>query len=78
MKGAGLFVISFLCFFYSQAKQIEVCDSCDIKSISEAIEQAEDGDEILVKSGVYNEHGILVNKSVSIHGEGLPLVDGEF
>lgn len=78
MRAAGLFVILFLSFFYGQGKQIEVCDSCDTNSISEALEKAEDGDEILVKSGVYKEHGILVNKSVTIRGEGLPLVDGEF
>lgn len=78
MRAAGLFVILFLSFFYGQGKQIEVCDSCDTNSIREALEKAEDGDEILVKSGVYKEHGILVNKSVTIRGEGLPLVDGEF
>ena len=77
MRAARLFIILFLCSFLSHGKQIEVCGSCPITSISEAIVQAEDGDEILVKSGVYKEHGILVNKSVSIHGEGLPLVDGE-
>lgn len=78
MRAAGLFVILFLCSFISHGKQIEVCGSCPITSISEAIEQAENGDEILVKSGVYKEHGILVDKSVSIRGEGLALIDGEF
>ena len=78
MRAAGLFVILFMCFVHSHGKQIEVCASCDTNSIGEAIEKAEDGDEILVRSGVYKEHGILVNKSVTIRGEGLPLVDGEF
>lgn len=78
MRLAGLFIILFLCCFSSHGKQIEVCGSCDITSISEAIELAVDGDEILVKSGVYKEHGILVDKSVKILGEGKALVDGEF
>lgn len=78
MRLAGLFIILVLCSFISHGKQIEVCGSCDIRSISEAIEQAVDGDEILVKSGVYKEHGILVDKSVKILGDGKALVDGEF
>jgi nitrous oxidase accessory protein len=78
MKEIGLFIVSLLCFSLSYGKQIEVCGSCEVTSISQAIEQAEDGDEILIKSGTYKEHSILVNKSVKIQGEGLPLIDGEF
>ena len=38
-------------------KQIEVCASCDVNTIKEAIELAEDGDEILIRSGTYKEPG---------------------
>jgi nitrous oxidase accessory protein len=60
------------------AKQIEVCTTCKISTIKEAISIAVDGDEIIIKSGTYKEHGvILINKSVKIRGVGNPIIDGE-
>lgn len=60
------------------AKQIEVCASCETVTIKDAIAIAEDGDEIIIKSGIYKEHGvILINKSVLIRGVGNPIIDGE-
>lgn len=59
------------------AKTITVCESCEVKTISKALELAEDGDTILVKPGIYREANIKVTKSVSIIGEGLPTIDGE-
>lgn len=60
------------------AKQIEVCSACEIKTIKEAISLAEDGDEIIIKAGIYKEHGvILINKSVKIIGIDYPVIDGE-
>ncbi|SNR73238.1 nitrous oxide reductase family maturation protein NosD [Lutibacter flavus] len=69
----------FFLFFISvlQAKQIEVCESCAIKSIKDAIEIAEKGDEILIKTGLYKEHDIIVSKSVVIIGEKGVILDGE-
>ncbi len=67
-----LFFISFV-----QAKQIEVCESCSIKSIREALEIAENGDEVLIKTGLYKEHGLIVNKSVVLKGEKGAVIDGE-
>ena len=43
------------------AKQIEVCSTCTIKTIKEAIEIAEDGDEIYLKKGIYKENNIIIN-----------------
>lgn len=40
----------------------------DFKTITEALEKAEDGAEIIVKAGEYNEH-FVVSKKVSIIGE---------
>ncbi len=59
------------------AEQIDVCSTCEITSIKEAISMAQAGDEIIIQSGVYKEHGILVDKSIKIIGVGLPTVDGE-
>ncbi len=59
-----------------QAKKIEVCKTCAISTIKEAMEIAVDGDEIFIKKGVYKENNIEVNKSVSIIGEKGTIVDG--
>jgi len=66
-----LFSISFL-----QAKQIEVCASCEISTIKKAIETAEDGDEIFIRKGVYQENDIEVNKAITIYGEEGTIIDG--
>jgi len=78
MRNIYLFLLLSLVISKSFAKQIEVCASCEIKTIKAAIEKAEDGDVIIIKSGIYKEHGvILINKSVKIIGEGNPIIDGE-
>ena len=59
------------------AKQIEVCSTCTIKTIKEAIEIAEDGDEIYLKKGIYKENNIIINKSISLIGEEGVVIDGE-
>ena len=59
------------------AKQIEVCSTCAIKTIKEAIEIAEDGDEIYLKKGIYKENNIIINKSISLIGEEGVVIDGE-
>jgi len=79
MRRIYCFIIFFLSISSLFAKQIEVCSTCDTKTIKEAILIANDGDEIIIKSGVYKEHGvILINKSVKIKGVGNPVIDGEF
>ena len=69
----------FFLFFISalQAKQIEVCESCTIKSIKDAVAIAKNGDEILIKAGLYKEHDIIVNKAVALIGEKGVIIDGE-
>jgi len=72
----------FLLFFFFStltiaAKQIEVCSNCAINTIKEAIEIAEDGDEIYIKKGIYKEKNILINKSISLIGENGTVIDGE-
>jgi nitrous oxidase accessory protein len=61
------------------ANQIEVCSTCTYYTVKEAIENAVDGDQIIIKSGTYKENGIIIiNKSISLKGEGNPIIDGEF
>lgn len=72
--------IFLLIFLFSpvllQAKKIEVCKSCEVTTIKEAIEIAEDGDEIFIRKGIYQENDIEVNKSLIIYGEEGSIIDG--
>lgn len=62
---------------FSQTKTLEVCSSCEYKTINKAVSIAKDGDTVLIKKGVYKETNIQVNKAVSIIGENNPVLDGE-
>lgn len=75
----NLLLTILVLFFCSSlfARQIEVCKTCEVKTIKQALLIAADGDEILVQEGIYKEHGIAVDKSVKIIGVGLPTIDGE-
>ena len=64
-------------FLIGTAKQIEVCGSCDVKTIKDAVEIAEDGDEIYIKKGLYKERDIIINKGISLIGEEGTIIDGE-
>ncbi len=59
------------------AQNIEVCSSCSVSTLSEAIAQAKDFDTILVKKGTYKEHDITISKPLTIIGENYPVIDGE-
>jgi len=59
------------------AATITVCPSCECAGISHAIASANAGDEILIKSGLYQEGNIIVDKPLSLRGEGWPVVDGQ-
>lgn len=48
-----------------------------LSSIGEAVRAAAPGTRILVKPGHYTEPTIVVDRSVTIQGEGFPVVDGE-
>ena len=58
------FLIFFLFFSINlQANTIEVCSTCKVQSIKEAVFIAKDGDTILIKKGIYKETNIIINKS---------------
>ena len=60
------------------AREIEVCKSCEVKSIQSAIDMAEDGDTIRIKSGTYKEQGLtIIDKSLTIIGEDFPVIDAQ-
>ena len=71
------YILVFLFSISIQANTIEVCASCEIKSIKEAVLMAKDGDTILIKKGVYKENKIDVSKAIHIIGIGYPVIDAE-
>jgi len=76
MKNTILLIFFFISLSIS-AQQIEVCEDCEVKTIKEAIELAEPGSEIIIKKGLYKEHDITIDKSVSLIGEEGAVIDGE-
>ncbi|MBT8265418.1 MAG: nitrous oxide reductase family maturation protein NosD [Bacteroidia bacterium] len=77
MTRAFIFLISlFLISTFTFADTIEVCKTCNLSSINEAIALAKDHDTILIKKGTYKEYDILIDKPLSILGEGHPVIDG--
>jgi len=61
----------------ASSKTIFVGGANEIKSISEAVRLATPGDTIIVRKGIYRERNIIIEKSLTIIGEGLPELNGE-
>lgn len=59
------------------SETIIVSKNGKVNSISEAIQLANDNDEIIIEEGTYAEVNIIVNKSIKIIGRNFPVVDGE-
>ena len=76
MKNSLLILLLCVCNL-SSAKELTVCPTCPLSSITEAVEQAVAGDEIRVQAGTYKEHGILINKAISLVADGEVTIDGE-
>lgn len=73
------FFLLFTFFAFSAfAKNIEVCPSCTIKKIQNAIDIAKEGDVIIIKPGTYKENNITITQNnIQIKGIGRPIIDGE-
>ncbi len=74
-----IFIIILLCFsYYGEAQTINVCRECPINNIQKAIQLAKENDTIVVQKGVYPEHDILINKSITLLGKDRPIINGQF
>lgn len=73
-----LYLFSFFILFQAKATTLYVGKSYHIKTITEGISLAKNGDTILVEEGIYKEHGIKILKGVHLIGKGNPILDGEF
>ncbi len=74
---AALLLILALPANAEQAREIVVGPGEEVTTITAALGLAEDGDRILVRSGTYREGEVVVDRSVTIVGEGRPVIDGE-
>lgn len=74
-----ILIISLFSFFVSQVFGGTIIVSAESahKSIKDAIRQAQPGDTILVKSGIYREKEIVINKRLLLKGVDWPVLDGE-
>ncbi|MCW5517180.1 nitrous oxide reductase family maturation protein NosD [Muriicola sp. Z0-33] len=79
MNIRGLFILFFCTITGSGlwAKTIEVCYSCEVASVKEAIAMASDYDTVLVKKGTYKEYNLVIDKPMTLLGKGYPVIDGE-
>jgi nitrous oxidase accessory protein len=74
-----LFILFFISTLSSAAlaETITVSQSGTIKSIKEAISIANPSDTLYIKSGIYKEGNIIIEKSLTIIGENFPILDGD-
>ncbi len=59
------------------AKTLEVCGDCQVRTIKEAVALAEERDTVLIKKGTYYEYNILIDKPLTLLGQGYPVIDGQ-
>ena len=77
MKLFQIILVSILFLQTTFAKEIEVCKTCKYTTIVAAIGVADSGDVVLIHKGIYKEGNIVVDKSITIKGLDLPILDGE-
>lgn len=72
-----LFVGTILVAIDSSGRTIKVGQHESVRTIKEGIIKANPGDTLFVQSGTYREGNIILEKSITIQGEGFPVLDGE-
>jgi nitrous oxidase accessory protein len=72
-----LTITALLFFFCVSAKKIVVGNNQPVTSLKKAVSIASDGDTILLNPGIYKEGNIVITKSITIIGNGNPILDGE-
>ena len=77
----SLLIILFGCCllpqFDSWGYTIRVGQQESVRTIKDGIALAKPGDTLLVQQGNYREGNIILEKSITILGEGFPVLDGE-
>jgi nitrous oxidase accessory protein len=60
-----------------QPSSVVVSPSGPVTSIAQAVKSVRTGGRVIVRAGRYMEHGIRIERPVTIEGEGNPIVDGQ-
>lgn len=60
------------------AKTIKVGKDFSVTRIKEAILHSNNGDTILIHTGIYKEGNIIIDRPITLLGVGKPVLDGEF
>lgn len=77
MRLSTIFLVVFLMSISCFGNTIEVCTSCNVTSLKEAVLNSKDHDTILVKKGTYYEFGITIDKPLTLLGQDYPVINGE-
>lgn len=77
MKLFYFFILCSLVLPPAFGKKQVVCPNCANSSITKTIALAENGDTILIRSGIYKEGNIRIDKSLMLMGENFPTIDGQ-
>jgi nitrous oxidase accessory protein len=73
----GLSALLVASFDSAAAQTIVVDPQGDVQTVSQALEMASDGFEIIITAGIYQEPTLVVDKSVSLIGRGEAVLDGQ-
>lgn len=76
MKGLTLIITVCLPLLLT-ANTITVDPAGDVTALRQALGVASPGDTIVIKTGTYREGNIVIDRPVTLIGEGLPVLDGE-
>jgi len=72
-----ILLFSLLLFTEARAAILKVGLHDSFHTIQAAIEHSNTGDTIIVESGIYYEHNLVINKSLTLLGKNQPILDGE-
>ncbi|RKN79351.1 nitrous oxide reductase family maturation protein NosD [Ulvibacterium marinum] len=62
---------------FLMGRTITICSTCEVSSIKKGIALAVEYDTLLIKKGTYKEYNIVIDKPLTLLGEGYPVIDGE-
>lgn len=77
MKYVFILLLFLLSGITGHTTKLHVGSDKKYKQIKQAIAVAKNGDSIIVFKGLYKEGNILINKSVTLIGINLPVIDGD-
>ncbi|CAL2082244.1 Nitrous oxide reductase [Tenacibaculum dicentrarchi] len=78
LKKTVQFYIILLFTLKAYSQNIEVCASCKVKTLTEAVVKAKPYSKIIIQKGRYLENNILINKPLEIIGKNNPIIDGQY